>query len=304
MVPYLLVADLQNTALSAILVFSDRILYPSYSVAPRLFGFSAQEDQVAAGSIMWVVGSLAYIVPAILIAMQCLSRKRLHAEVAVVGKRDASVLDDILAAPQRIPYVSQFVRSRFSGKTIEAASFVLLFVAACLCFAGLLASGSGDDDDQVVRLRATSGPFAVSVYAPPGDFAAGPTTISVLVQDRNTGETLLDPTVDLTIHSAADSGGAPATARATPERSQNKLLQTAELNLLAEGEWTISIAVQRNSDHADFAFPLYVVKAETGVEFPWSYVVILSFAAILLVAYVRRHRAAKPFPLEHPVASP
>ena len=31
MVPYLLIADLQNTALSAILVFSDRVLYPSYS---------------------------------------------------------------------------------------------------------------------------------------------------------------------------------------------------------------------------------------------------------------------------------
>ena len=39
MVPYLLVADLQNTALSAILVFSDRVLYPSYSAVPRLFGF-------------------------------------------------------------------------------------------------------------------------------------------------------------------------------------------------------------------------------------------------------------------------
>src|SRR6516162_4964472 len=54
MVPYLLVADLQNTALSAILCFSDHVLYPSYSTTPRLFGFSALEDQVAAGAIMWV----------------------------------------------------------------------------------------------------------------------------------------------------------------------------------------------------------------------------------------------------------
>src|SRR5271167_5139378 len=91
MVPYLLIADLQNTALSAILVFSDRILYPSYAVAPRLFGFSAQEDQAAAGSIMWVVGSLAYILPAIIIAVRCLSRKRSRVEVVAGSKRDASV---------------------------------------------------------------------------------------------------------------------------------------------------------------------------------------------------------------------
>ena len=73
MVPYLLLADLQNTALSAILAFSDRVLYPSYSKAPRLFPLSPLEDQVAAGAFMWVVGSLAFIVPAIVLAVQCLS---------------------------------------------------------------------------------------------------------------------------------------------------------------------------------------------------------------------------------------
>ncbi len=304
MVPYLLVADLQNTALSAIMVFSDRILYPSYSVAPRLFGFSAQEDQVAAGSIMWVVGSLAYIVPAIIIAVQCLSRKIPRAEIVPGSKRDTWVLDEVLSVPQRIPVVSHFMRSRFSSKTIEAASFVALFVAACLCFAGLLAAGPSDDDDQVVRLRATSGPFAVAVFAPPGDLAAGPATFSVLVQDRATAETLLDPTVDLIIHPAADSGRPSSTARATSEHSQNKLLQAAELNLPSAGDWTMQVDVRRNSDHADFALPLHVVKEETGIEFSWSYVVMLLLAAILLLAYVRRHRSPKPSPLEHPVSSP
>jgi len=73
MVPYLLLADLQNTVLSAILAFSDRVLYPSYAGAPRLFGLSAMEDQVAAGAFMWVAGSLAFIVPAIALTIQCLS---------------------------------------------------------------------------------------------------------------------------------------------------------------------------------------------------------------------------------------
>ena len=73
MVPYLLLADLQNTVLSAILTFSDRVLYPSYAAAPRIFGLSALEDQVAGGAFMWVVGSLAFVIPAVVLTVRCLS---------------------------------------------------------------------------------------------------------------------------------------------------------------------------------------------------------------------------------------
>jgi hypothetical protein len=38
---YLLAADLVNTALSAILTFSDHVLYPYYLSMPRLAGLSA-----------------------------------------------------------------------------------------------------------------------------------------------------------------------------------------------------------------------------------------------------------------------
>src|SRR5215831_1406668 len=73
MVPYLLLADLQNTALSAILAFSDRVLYPSYAAPPHIFGVSALDDQVAAGAFMWVAGSIGFVLPAIVIAVQGLS---------------------------------------------------------------------------------------------------------------------------------------------------------------------------------------------------------------------------------------
>src|ERR1035438_7883189 len=96
MVPYLLIADLQNTALSAILAFSDRVLYPSYAHAPRLFGISALEDQVAAGAIMWVLGSLAFQVPAVVIAVQCLSRKPSPLQTSPARKRKISSLDESL----------------------------------------------------------------------------------------------------------------------------------------------------------------------------------------------------------------
>src|SRR4029077_6986312 len=70
---YLLAADLLNTALSAILTFADHALYPQYLQVPRLFGTTALSDQNSAGLIMWVPGSLAFLIPAALIAMQYLS---------------------------------------------------------------------------------------------------------------------------------------------------------------------------------------------------------------------------------------
>ena len=43
LLPYLLAADLANTALSAVLSFSETVLYPTYAAAPRLGGSSALE---------------------------------------------------------------------------------------------------------------------------------------------------------------------------------------------------------------------------------------------------------------------
>lgn len=63
LMPYLLLADVQNTALSALLTFANRVLYPYYQEVPRLGGVSALEDQSAAGLLMWVPGSLVFLLP-------------------------------------------------------------------------------------------------------------------------------------------------------------------------------------------------------------------------------------------------
>ena len=55
LIPYLLLADMVNTGLSAFLCFSGRLLYPSYGAIPRPFGLSALNDQIAAGAFMWVM---------------------------------------------------------------------------------------------------------------------------------------------------------------------------------------------------------------------------------------------------------
>jgi cytochrome c oxidase assembly factor CtaG len=69
---YLAFADIANTGLSAYLCFSGRLLYPSYGSIPRLFGLSALNDQIAAGALMWVLGSTVFWIPAITITVELL----------------------------------------------------------------------------------------------------------------------------------------------------------------------------------------------------------------------------------------
>jgi len=77
LIPYLLLADVVNTGISAFLCFSGRLLYPSYNAVARPFEFSALNDQVAAGAFMWVCGSMVYLIPAVaIVALQLSAGER------------------------------------------------------------------------------------------------------------------------------------------------------------------------------------------------------------------------------------
>ena len=285
MVPYLLVADLQNTVLSAVLVFSDRVLYPSYAAMPRVFGLSVLQDQVAAGAMMWVVGSVAFIVPAVVIAVQYLSRR--PEPMRSAGRSEPSYLDTVFADPPNVPVFSRFMRRRFSPSRLEAIWFVILFVSAGLFFARLSSTAS-DDDDQALRFRQASGRFEVAVFAN-RELQAGPAPFSVLVQDRDTQEVLLDTNVSF----EADQSGQTSpnsTTQASYQDSENKLLQRGVLDLSASGDWLLKLLLNRNSQAAQFSFPLQVEPKKAELELPWPYLALGVIAGLLGFSYLRRHR--------------
>ena len=70
--PYLFLAGVQMTVLSAWLSFSTRPIYAHYTEVPRIGGWSVLEDQNAAGVLMWVPGSIAFVVPMFWIALRML----------------------------------------------------------------------------------------------------------------------------------------------------------------------------------------------------------------------------------------
>jgi cytochrome c oxidase assembly factor CtaG len=77
-IPYLLTADVVNTILSAVLAFSGKVLYPSYAAAERISRLTPLKDQVLAGSEMWVLNSLVFLVPVAVIVFGMLSPRGLR----------------------------------------------------------------------------------------------------------------------------------------------------------------------------------------------------------------------------------
>jgi cytochrome c oxidase assembly factor CtaG len=73
---YLALADIVMTMLSGFLTFCDRPVYPYYVAHPNPFGVPVLEDQVLGAVIMWVLGSFAFLVPAMIITLQLLSPSR------------------------------------------------------------------------------------------------------------------------------------------------------------------------------------------------------------------------------------
>jgi hypothetical protein len=295
MVPYLVIADLQNTALSAVLVFSDKILYPSYAAGPSLFGLTPREDQAAAGAIMWVVGSVAFIIPAILIAIQCLTRRRTEVPFPSLRRPETSA-----EGASSHPAARVLLPNRLNSRAFEAASFVALFLISAAAFVAL-SSQASDDDDQVLRLSQQQGPFAISVYGPSGELSPGHADFGVLVQDRNSHEVVLDSEVDLGLRDTNGKEPTAAIVRASPG-DENKLLFTADLPLDIPGTQILDVTVRRANNSASVSTPLEIVAtSETGFTFRWSYIVTVAVGAVLCLVYFWRHRTSKSARLTAPV---
>jgi putative membrane protein len=72
--PYLIMADIVNTALSAFLAFCGQPVYGYYLREPNPFHISPLSDQMLGAVIMWVVGSLVFLIPAVIVTVHLVQR--------------------------------------------------------------------------------------------------------------------------------------------------------------------------------------------------------------------------------------
>jgi cytochrome c oxidase assembly factor CtaG len=88
---YLLFGMIAGSAVSAYMVFSEAVLYPSYQQAPRIFSLSPLNDQAAAGGLMWFAMTVAFLVPAVVITVRYLSPPRRRVRAPRVSALNARV---------------------------------------------------------------------------------------------------------------------------------------------------------------------------------------------------------------------
>ncbi len=153
LIPCLILADVQNTLLSALLTFSDVPLYSYYVERPRLGNLSALEDQSAAGVLMWVPGSVAYLVPLFVIGVRLMfggsntsSRQRdpgrnsNRAPAAMPGRlvlpiigQPRPVVESAAFDVLRIPLLGRFLRWRHARLGLQVP---LLLLAGLIVYDG------------------------------------------------------------------------------------------------------------------------------------------------------------------------
>jgi cytochrome c oxidase assembly factor CtaG/ferredoxin len=135
-IPYLLIVDLQNTILSGFFTFYGRVLYPSYASAPRVTSLSAIDDQTFAGTLMWVPGSIAFLLPAAVIAIKYLTGSKLTRRLPAPKTRPRP------AAPRerfdllRVPGIGPVLRSKYFRVSLQAFFFGLALVVVLDGFFG------------------------------------------------------------------------------------------------------------------------------------------------------------------------
>jgi hypothetical protein len=128
-------------------------------------------------------------------------------------------------------------------------------------------------DGGTMLLHQDAGAFTITVFAAPQPLQVGTADFSVLVQDRSTGEVLLDPVLDLTV--------AGTTVRLSRGQVSNRLLQAATVQLSSPGKRRLTLAVRRGSDVAQLSTDCTVEPDRSRASLVWFYV-LLPVGIILL----------------------
>jgi hypothetical protein len=128
-------------------------------------------------------------------------------------------------------------------------------------------------DGGTMLLHQDAGAFTITLFAAPQPLVAGTADFSVLVQDRNSREVLLDPLIDLTAEGT--------TVRLTRGQVSNRLLQAATVHFSGPGKRRLTLAVRRGSDVAQLATDCTVEPDRSRATLVWFYV-LLPVGIILL----------------------
>ena len=146
-----------------------------------------------------------------------------------------------------------------------------------------------------VQWRKQAGSLLITAFTAPAPLAAGPGVISLLVQNRNGLEPVLDANVSLLLRAAAST--AEIRAQPTRERAQNKLLYAAPVTLAESGKWQLAVTILRNGERSDATGTIDVAPTPAMVASYWGYI---AFPPLMIVVFVGHELLLRRRPSRQP----
>ena len=147
----------------------------------------------------------------------------------------------------------------------------------------IMAQAAAWADGGTVLLRQEAGDLVITVFASPSPLSVGPIDISLLLQNRNGLDPVLDANVSLLLHQDASS----IEVHPTREQARNKLLYAAPVTFSEPGKWQIAVTVLRNGEKTSAAGILEVAPAPSKSA---SYAAYIAFPPVMIVLFMVRER--------------
>ena len=149
----------------------------------------------------------------------------------------------------------------------------------------ILAQATAWADGGMVQMRQETGDLIITVFTSPTPLSVGPVDLSLLLQNRNG----LDPVLDAIVSLALVHADSNIEFHASPSREQarNKLLYAAPVIFSRPGKWRMSVTVRRKEKEVVAAGTLDVAPS-FGREL--SLAGFLAFPPVMIVLFVLRER--------------
>ncbi len=128
-------------------------------------------------------------------------------------------------------------------------------------------------DGGAMLLHQDAGAFTITLFAAPQPLRTGDADLSVMVQDRISGEILLDPIIDLTVAPEA-AVASPQTVRVAKGQASNRLLLASTVHFSSAGKWRVTLAVRRGKDTAQLSTECTVEPDHSRARLVWFYVLL------------------------------
>jgi hypothetical protein len=132
-------------------------------------------------------------------------------------------------------------------------------------------------DGGTILLHQDAGAFTVTLFAASQPLRVGPADLSVMVQDKASGDVLLDPVVEVT--------SASQTVRLQSGQGGNRLVQAGLITYSHPGDWPITLVVQRGNGVARLSTTCRVEADHSRTLLIWFYVLLPAGIIVLFLLH-------------------